>query len=217
MMAILDRLDEAGTSGLTLLSCERIVPLYTDAVYDGTCNHSVTGLTWIFACLLIIATTGMMMITFRSAYINNVVLLDVDEASVTKAMKRAQYVAKASASESETQVEVNNWREQTVRQDTSDSGSIYTDGDDIRAYEVERNGSFEPQQSEKLYELEEQNYSGRGKLQLSPKKSPKLYELEENSYDSRGNARASAPFEHELLDYGYGGYNTNSNYKSRVY
>lgn len=198
MSAILDRLDQAGKDGLKLLSCERLVPIYTDVVYDGTCTSSVTGLTWILSSLLIISVTGLVMITLRSSYLSDVILSAVDDSAIAmkEAIDRGKHVARA-ASYSEKIVEDSDlWlHEQTARQDTSDSESIYTE-DEKRLHvnvEVEKNTGYF-------------------------KESPKLYELEENSYDSRGNLQASAPYEHEMYDYGgYDGYNTNTNYKSRVY
>lgn len=34
---------------LELLRCEKLVPIYTSTVFDGTCNYSVNGVTWTFA------------------------------------------------------------------------------------------------------------------------------------------------------------------------
>jgi len=55
-------------SVLDLLSCDRIVPIYTRTVYDGTCTYSISGLTWTFASFFIIAFMGMLMLTFRAAF-----------------------------------------------------------------------------------------------------------------------------------------------------
>lgn len=54
-------------ASMDLLSCRRIVPLYTSIVYDASCDYSITAVTWTFACLLLIAFFGMTMITFRAA------------------------------------------------------------------------------------------------------------------------------------------------------
>jgi hypothetical protein len=35
---------------LDLLQCDRLVPIYTATVYDGTCTYSIQGVTWTFAC-----------------------------------------------------------------------------------------------------------------------------------------------------------------------
>lgn len=35
---------------LDILQCDRLVPIYTATVYDGTCTYSIQGVTWTFAC-----------------------------------------------------------------------------------------------------------------------------------------------------------------------
>ena len=35
---------------MNLLQCDRLVPIYTATVYDGTCTYSIQGVTWTFAC-----------------------------------------------------------------------------------------------------------------------------------------------------------------------
>ena len=37
---------------LDLLRCDRLVPIYTSTVFEGTCNYSVQGVTWTFAGML---------------------------------------------------------------------------------------------------------------------------------------------------------------------
>jgi hypothetical protein len=64
----LARLVAASLGVVNSLACERIVPLYTTTFYSGTCNYSVQGVTWTFASFLVIAVFGMLMITFRTAY-----------------------------------------------------------------------------------------------------------------------------------------------------
>lgn len=90
MLHILTSLQQSAQQGLGILSCERIVPIYTDVVYEGTCDTSVTGLAWIFSSLLIIATTGMIMITLRASYKNSVIVEkdDTDEDSEVNAMRK---------------------------------------------------------------------------------------------------------------------------------
>eukprot|EP00529_Nitzschia_sp_RCC80_P010694 CAMPEP_0113509838 /NCGR_PEP_ID=MMETSP0014_2-20120614/37798_1 /TAXON_ID=2857 /ORGANISM="Nitzschia sp." /LENGTH=624 /DNA_ID=CAMNT_0000405713 /DNA_START=279 /DNA_END=2150 /DNA_ORIENTATION=- /assembly_acc=CAM_ASM_000159 len=63
-----DILKDASRRSLDLYKCSTIVPLYTNVVYDATCQYSIVGATWIFACLLCIAFLGMLVITFRGAY-----------------------------------------------------------------------------------------------------------------------------------------------------
>jgi len=64
----LNVLETSANSAIQLLSCERILPIYTTAVYGATCDYSITGVTWTFASLLVLATMGMIMVTLRSAY-----------------------------------------------------------------------------------------------------------------------------------------------------
>ena len=45
-------LKSSGNDTLELLRCDRIVPIYTSTVFDGTCNYSVQGVTWTFAGML---------------------------------------------------------------------------------------------------------------------------------------------------------------------
>jgi hypothetical protein len=61
-------LQTAGQRILELASCDRIVPLYTNTFYNGTCEYSLRAIYWIFSCALIIGISGMLMITFRAAY-----------------------------------------------------------------------------------------------------------------------------------------------------
>jgi hypothetical protein len=68
MLNILTILLESGERTLDLASCERIVPIYTNTFYTGSCEYSLKAMIWIFACALIIGTSGMLMVTFRAAY-----------------------------------------------------------------------------------------------------------------------------------------------------
>ena len=68
MITNLSLLKQNADATLELLSCERIVPIYTSTVYKGTCNYSITGLTWSFTSFLILAFAGMLMLTFRSVF-----------------------------------------------------------------------------------------------------------------------------------------------------
>jgi hypothetical protein len=53
---------------MDLMSCKNIVPLYTSTVYEGACENSITGATWIFGSFFVISFFGMLMIMFRGAY-----------------------------------------------------------------------------------------------------------------------------------------------------
>jgi hypothetical protein len=68
MTKILSVLLEAIQRTLDLVSCERIVPIYHRAVYDGACKYSVSALFWVFSAALIMGSFGLLMILFRSAY-----------------------------------------------------------------------------------------------------------------------------------------------------
>jgi hypothetical protein len=59
---------DASFRGLNLVSCPNIVPLYTNAVYNATCETSIKGATWIFVCTLLMSFFGMLCIMFRGAY-----------------------------------------------------------------------------------------------------------------------------------------------------
>ena len=175
MMAILNSLEKSAASGLSLLSCERIIPIYTEVVYDGTCNYSVSGFTWMFSSLLIISAMGMIMIMLRSSYQNNRMLANendpTDEDSefnnmndLTKGRRRSS--GNVDAYDLQLQ-EHQRYREQAgLEQNTSDSGSVYTDGNgDLQVFEVD------------------------------PSKIPhNLYDVAP-SYDSRGRPKPTAPVE----------------------
>jgi len=59
---------ESVARALDLVSCERVVPIYHKAVYDGACRYSVNGVMWVFAASLVMAISGLIMLLFRSAY-----------------------------------------------------------------------------------------------------------------------------------------------------
>jgi hypothetical protein len=54
---------------MSIVSCERIIPIFTTVLHDGTCTYSVQAFTWAFVSFLVIATMGIVMILFRSAYL----------------------------------------------------------------------------------------------------------------------------------------------------
>lgn len=59
--------DTSATMGL--LSCESIQPLYVDLVHDSVCTDTPEAGSWAFGALLTISFFSMMMITFRSAWL----------------------------------------------------------------------------------------------------------------------------------------------------
>ena len=71
MVENLSILSQNARDTVSLLSCERIVPIYVNAVYGGTCTYSVQGVTWTWCALLVVGFMGMLMIMFRSAYLPN--------------------------------------------------------------------------------------------------------------------------------------------------
>ncbi|KAG7338841.1 hypothetical protein IV203_012789 [Nitzschia inconspicua] len=56
------------TRSLHLVSCDAIVPLYNNAVYDGVCNASIVAGKYCFSCLLLMAFFGMLCVMFRGSY-----------------------------------------------------------------------------------------------------------------------------------------------------
>jgi len=68
METLLGILASSITDALDLLSCRRIVPLYTDTVYQGMCTYSPQAVFWFFSSALVMAVMGMIMIMLRSSY-----------------------------------------------------------------------------------------------------------------------------------------------------
>ena len=71
MTSNLQILSDNAANTLSLLSCERIVPIYVNSVYGATCTYSMNGVTWTWSAFLVVAFMGMLMIMFRSAYLPN--------------------------------------------------------------------------------------------------------------------------------------------------
>ena len=61
---------------LSIVRCDRILPIYTNTFFDGTCAYSITGVTWTFASFLVLGVMGMLMIMFRSSWLPTVHVLD---------------------------------------------------------------------------------------------------------------------------------------------
>ena len=68
MRSLVGVLLESVYQTLSLLSCDRVVRIYTSLLYDGACQYSVNGVMWVFASALVMALFGLIMILFRSAY-----------------------------------------------------------------------------------------------------------------------------------------------------
>jgi hypothetical protein len=173
MLAILNALDKAAEDGLQLLSCERIIPIYVQAVYTGTCNQSVTGLTWMFSSLLVISTFGMIMIMLRASFHNDVILADVDctdEDSEERDMNRLARHGNDPAvdrgggvHDAQQREYIKHWRDST-----SDSGSVYTDGNgDLNVIEVDTSELYR-QNPRKLYDFDEASYNNNHRSNLRP-------------------------------------------------
>jgi len=68
MQTLLQVLLESFYRTLNLISCKRVVRIYHTTVYDAVCQYSVNGVMWVFASAAVMATFGLIMILFRSAY-----------------------------------------------------------------------------------------------------------------------------------------------------
>ena len=68
MTQVLTTLREALLRSLDLLSCQRLVPIYTGTVYEAGCQYSIKGLVWMLASSVIVAFSGMMMCTYGAAF-----------------------------------------------------------------------------------------------------------------------------------------------------
>ena len=68
MQSLLQVLLESLFRTLGLVSCERVVRIYTSVVYDAACQYSVNGVMWVFVSSLVMAIFGLIMILLRSAY-----------------------------------------------------------------------------------------------------------------------------------------------------
>jgi hypothetical protein len=120
VLAILVILHEAGERTLDLASCDRIVPIYTNTFYTGSCEYSLKAMIWLFACCLIIGTSGMLMVTFRAAY--KLTLLE-DPSAVLESDEWVDMHASAQLAE--------------VRVATEDDFSDFSEGDQPREQRIE--------------------------------------------------------------------------------
>ena len=230
MMSILKSLEKSATSGLSLLSCERIVPIYADLVYNGTCSYNISGCTWMFYSLLIISVMGMIMITLRSSYKNNLYLAgdeneSTDEDSEFNSMaqlaimndiqKKRESARDPGDEDYDLQLqEYQYYRERAgIREDTSDSGSVYTDGQgdlvvtEIDPSEVPHNLygdspiSFESYHGppKKLSSLDSDDDSDGPKKpstdKLDPSQFVQDFYADAPSYDTYGRPKPTAPLE----------------------
>uniref|UniRef100_A0A7S3L177 Uncharacterized protein n=1 Tax=Amphora coffeiformis TaxID=265554 RepID=A0A7S3L177_9STRA len=68
MNVILTVLIDSLTRLLDLVSCQRIIPIYTDTIYDAACDYSTKAMFWIFCCAIVLGTFGLIMITLRASF-----------------------------------------------------------------------------------------------------------------------------------------------------
>mmetsp|Transcript_45499 Transcript_45499/g.67042 ORF Transcript_45499/g.67042 Transcript_45499/m.67042 type:complete len:643 (+) Transcript_45499:127-2055(+) len=61
---------ESAKQTVNLVSCNRINPLYVQTFHEAICTHSMTGLSWLMACLITISVCGMTMIMLRSSWLH---------------------------------------------------------------------------------------------------------------------------------------------------
>jgi len=71
MKSNLDLLKETVDNTLNLVNCKDINSMYVSAVHSATCTHAPAALGWIYGTLLTISICGMIMISFRSAYLSS--------------------------------------------------------------------------------------------------------------------------------------------------
>ena len=81
----LEQLTATIARSINLIQCESIVPLYTTAVYDTTCNDAIQAGAWGYGTLFAMAFFGMMAITYRGAYAP-IFYDDDDEEGVAKSL-----------------------------------------------------------------------------------------------------------------------------------
>lgn len=67
MLEVIEVVLDAVRRTTDLISCETIVPIYTNMFYDGTCKYSMSAVMWVFSGLLIMSVFGLGMITMRAA------------------------------------------------------------------------------------------------------------------------------------------------------
>lgn len=53
---------------LDSLDCTKVIALYTNPVYNGTCTYSITGFTWAFSTFAAVGAMGLIMIMLRSSW-----------------------------------------------------------------------------------------------------------------------------------------------------
>lgn len=59
---------ESADRFLEITACDRIVPLYVEAVYQGMCTYSPQAVFFVFLSTLVMGFSGMVMLSLRAAY-----------------------------------------------------------------------------------------------------------------------------------------------------
>lgn len=66
------KLGRNATAAMDYLSCDTVYPLYVDLVHDTTCKDAPESGVWAFGTLLLVSFFSMLMITFRSAWLETI-------------------------------------------------------------------------------------------------------------------------------------------------
>lgn len=68
---VIDTLLETSDSALDLVKCEPVNKIYVSFVHDAICEKVPIGIMWMFSTFIILFMSGMVMVTLRSAWIDN--------------------------------------------------------------------------------------------------------------------------------------------------
>jgi hypothetical protein len=131
---------EASQRSLDLLSCSNVVPLYTSAVYESTCQNNMTAASWLFACALVVSFFGMLMITLRGSYYPFYIWEGKDE---------------YSTEDSDEDFEL----EEEMSEEDYDDGEEYVDGSEMESeLYLEENATEDDDGPEEIVEGEEESF-----------------------------------------------------------
>lgn len=72
-------LEDSADRTFDLISCGSINPIYVNTFHKAACAESASGLSWMFASLMVISICGMTMLTLRSAVFEELTLNDYGE------------------------------------------------------------------------------------------------------------------------------------------
>ena len=82
-------LEDSADRTFDLISCESINPIYVNTFHKALCAESASGLSWMFASLMVISICGMTMLTLRSALFEDITLNDYGEMADLQHMGQA--------------------------------------------------------------------------------------------------------------------------------